>query len=73
MSSNSLTGETGYIKATEVQGSSFDVGDQVTYQGREMTISKGKNSDGDIKMSDLSGIKELASAIAVSSSLTRLE
>jgi len=72
LSSNNLTGKTGYIKVTEVSGSSFNVGDQVTYQGREMTISMAKYSGSDIEMNDLSGIKELASAIAVSGSLTSL-
>ena len=73
LSSNNLAGETGFIKAAEVQDSSFNVGDQVTYQGREMTISMAENSDGDIRMRDLHGIKELTSAIAASGSLTSLE
>ena len=59
LSDNHL-GETGYVKAAEVQGSSFNEGDKVIYQGREMIISKGKDSDGDIKMHDPTGVEALA-------------
>ena len=72
LSSNNLAGETGYVKANQVQGSSFEVGDKVTYKGLEMIISKGKDHDGDIKMIDLSGVKALADGIAVSRSLTQV-
>ena len=72
LSSNNLARETDYIKASKVQGTSFNVGDKVVYQGREMTISKGKDRDGDIKMIDLSGVKELASAIGVNASITQV-
>ena len=72
LSSNNLTGvgtETDYVKASEVQGSSFNVGDEVTYKGQKMIVSKGKDSDGDIKMktvADLSGITALADALRAS-------
>ena len=72
LSSNNLAGETGYVKANQVQGSSFEVGDKVTYKGLEMIISKGKDHYGDIKMIDLSGVKALADGIAVSRSLTQV-
>ena len=42
--------ESGYIKVSEVQGSSFEVGKIVQYQGEEMVVSKGVNSDGEIKL-----------------------
>ena len=75
LSSNNLgDAETGYVKASNVQGSSFGVGDKVFYQGREMIVSKGKDKDGDIKMKpavpDLSGITAIADAMRVSHSLT---
>ena len=73
LSSNNLTGETAYIKASEVEGDSFEVGDKVIYWGREMLVSKGKDFDGEIKMRPLdwrSGIQALADALRVSSSLT---
>ena len=75
LSNNNLgDGETGYVKARDVQGSSFNVGDKVVYQRREMVVSKGKDSDGDIKMkpavADLSGIKAIADALGVSPSVT---
>ena len=72
LASNKLAGETDYVNATKVQGSSFNVGDKVTYEGREMVISEGKGSDGDIKMIDMSGIKALADSLAVNASLTAL-
>ena len=77
LASNNLgDGETGYVKANTVQGSSFNEGDKVIYQGREMIVSKGKDSDGDIKMKpvapDLSGVQALADAILVNASLTQV-
>ena len=63
LASNNLAGETGYIKKSEVQGSSFEVGAKVTYEGREMTVSMAPDSDGDIKMIDLSGFMALAASL----------
>ena len=63
LASNNLAGETGYIKKSKVQGSSFEVGAKVTYEGREMTVSQAPNSDGDIKMMDLSGVMALAASL----------
>ena len=63
LASNNLAGVTGYIKASEVQGSSFNVGDKVLYQGREMVVSTAIDSDGEIMMSDLSGINAIADAL----------
>ena len=52
----------------------FNVGDKVTYQGREMIVSKGKDRDGKIKMRpvtcDLSGVKAIADALCDCPSLT---
>jgi len=73
---NNLTGETGYVKASEVQGISFEVGDKVIYQGREMLISTGKDSDGEIRMMPLdrlSVINAVADALRVSASLTEVD
>ena len=70
LASNNIAGETGYVKVSEVQGSSFEKGDTVVYKGQEMIISQGKDSDGDIKMIDMSGIKAIADALRVSASLT---
>ena len=63
LASNNLAGETGYIKTSEVQGSSFEVGAKVTYEGREMTVSKSPDSDGEMKMIDLSGCMALAACL----------
>ena len=75
LSSNSLCSvtETGYIKASKVQGASFNVGDKVMYEGKEMIVSRAKDSDGDIKMTnlpDLSGVNAIADALRVNGSLT---
>ena len=72
LASNGL-GETGYIKTSEVQGSSFEVGAKVTYEGREMTVSMAPDSDGDIKMYDLSGFMALAACLPECRSLTSLK
>ena len=63
LASNNLAGETDYINKSEVQGSSFEVGAKVTYEGREMTVSQAPDSDGDIKMIDLSGFMALAASL----------
>ena len=78
LSSNSLCSvtETGYIKASKVQGASFNVGDKVMYEGKEMIVSRAKDSDGDIKMTnlpDLSGVNAIADALRVNGSMTRLD
>ena len=62
LASNSL-GETSYVKKSEVSGDSFEVGSVVTYQGRQMTVSKAPDDDGEIKMFDPSGVLQLANAL----------
>ena len=42
--------ESDYIKVSKVKGNSFEVGKKVHYQGEEMVVSKGVDSDGDIKL-----------------------
>jgi len=73
LASNNLAGETYWVNPSEVQGSSFNVGDKVVYKGLEMVVSD-KFSDGDIKMVDMSmsmsGVKALADSLAVNGSLT---
>ena len=63
LAGNNLAGETGYIKTSEVQGSSFEVGAKVTYEGREMTVSMAPDSDGEMKMIDLSGFIVFAACL----------
>ena len=68
--------KTGYIKASQVQGSSFNEGDKVVYQGKEMIVSKAIDRDGDIKMTNLpymSGLNALANAFRVNGTLTSVE
>ena len=73
ISNNGLVGETDYVNATEVQGASKEVGAKVVYQDREMIVSKGVDSDGDLKMSDPSGITALADALKANAALTSLK
>ena len=56
-----------------MQGSSFEVGAKVTYEGREMTVSKAPDSDGDIKMVDMSGVFAFAVALPEAKSLRSLK
>ena len=72
LASNNL-GETGYVNKSEVQGSSFEVGAKVTYEGRETTVSMAPDSDGDMKMYDLSGVMALAACLPECRSLTSLK
>ena len=72
LASNNLV-ETGYVKKSKVQGASFEVGAKVTYEGRETTVSMAPDSDGDIKMYDLSGVMALAACLPECRSLTSLK
>ena len=56
-----------------MQGSSFEVGAKVTYEGREMTVSKAPDDEGDIKMVDMSGVFALAAALPEAKSLRSLK
>jgi len=80
VSSNNLAGKSGLVRAAELQaggqaggqGATFHVGDQVTYQGREMSIAT-VDRYGGIEMIDLSGIRALADSLAANSSLRQLD
>ena len=65
--------ETSYVKKSEVQGSSFEVGAKVTFKGREMTVSMAPDSDGYMAMVDLSGVMALAACLPECRSLTSLK
>ena len=45
--------DSGYVKASEVEGDSKEVGAKVVYQGREMVVSTGVDDDGELKMIDM--------------------
>ena len=65
--------ETDYVKKRKVQGSSFEVGAKVTYEGREMTVSMALDCNGYMKMYDLSGVMALAACLPECRSLTSLK
>ena len=73
LANNNLV-KTNYFKASEVEGASKEVGAKVIYQGREMTVSKGVNFGGDLKMipADLPGVRAIADALKVNAVLTEL-
>ena len=62
-----------YANKSMVQGSSFEVGAKVTYEGREMWVSEAPCSDGGMKMVDMSAILALAAALPECKSLRSLE
>ena len=72
LDNNNLAGETDYVKATEVQGDSKEVGAKVSYQGREMVVSKGIDSEGELKMRDFSGVTALAEALKLNKVLSSI-
>ncbi|EOD22412.1 hypothetical protein EMIHUDRAFT_255107 [Emiliania huxleyi CCMP1516] len=74
LSGNNINGETDYINASEVEGESKEVGAKVIYQGREMVVSVGVDSDGDLKLVDVvqTGVRAIAKALEVNGVLTKL-
>ena len=72
LSFNNLAGETGYINSTEVEGDSKEEGAKVVYQGREMTVIKGIDEDGELRMADFSGVLALANALKVNAAMTKI-
>ena len=73
LTNNELGGQTDYVKASEVEGASKEVGAKVMYQGREMVVSKGVNNDGELKMCDFSGITALADTLKTNTTLQNLK
>ena len=61
------------VNKSEVQGSSFEVGAMVTYEGREMTVSQAPDDDGLMNLVDISGILALAAALPECKSLRSLK
>ena len=74
LSDNNLGGETDYIKASEVEGESKQIGAKVIYQGREMVVSQGVDSDGELKLVDVvqTGVLAIAKALEVNGVLKAL-
>merc|ERR1712060_997279 len=70
LSSNCIGG--GYVKASEVDGQSIEVGAKVIYRGHEVTVVKGLDSYGEIEIQDLTGVVAMAKALEVNAVLTSL-
>ena len=73
LANNNLVSETNYVKASKVQGGSKEVGAKVIYQGREMTVSQGVDNDGELFMTDFSGVVAIAEALQSNSLLTDIK
>ena len=73
LANTNLVEETSCIKKSKVQGSSFEVGSKVTYQGRKMTVSQAPDKDGEIKMLDMSGVLALVASLPECKTLTSLK
>ena len=69
LSGNNIGGETGYIKASEVEGESKEGGAKVIYQGREMVVSKGVDSAGAREWARQARLKRSAGGQACSNRL----
>ena len=63
IASNNIGGVTDYIKKAEIAGSSFKKGATVTYKGSDWVVYQEEDSDGELKLQDLSGICALAAAL----------
>ena len=77
MAGNSLVGdggsETSYVNKSKVQGESFEVGAKVMYNGRQMTVSKAPDRDGDIKMINIAAVFALCKALPLMANLSDLK
>ena len=72
LSNNNLTSSK-YVKQNKLTGASFSAGTSVTFEGQQLTILKERDSDGDMLLGVLTGVKALADAISVSKSLTSID
>ena len=74
LSDNEIVNETDYVNKDKVTGSSFNVGDSVTYNGAPCIVSEGVDSDGDycLKMLNLAGIFALCDAVKGNTKMTTL-
>ena len=72
LSGNNLVQESSYIKKSECSGPSFNVGDIVVYKGEECSVSKGVDSDGELKVLFTAAFAVLAASFKSMPSLTDL-
>ena len=56
-----------------MQGASFEVGAKVTYEGREMTVSRAPDKYGFMWMVEMSGVFALAAALPEAKSLRSIK
>ena len=71
LSSNSIGGQ--YVKEAQATGTTFKVGDVVQWNGMEGTISKEKDSDGDIFVHFQQGTQAIAEALEVNRALKSVD
>ncbi|KAK3274960.1 hypothetical protein CYMTET_16888 [Cymbomonas tetramitiformis] len=61
-----------YVKLIDVQGSDLSPGSTCTYQECECPIIEGVDSDGEIRIQNIRGVKALATALEINTSLNTL-
>lgn len=62
-----------YVEAREVYGSSFELGTLVMHQGHEMVVAREKDSEGDIQLGTMEGVRVIAHGLNGSRSLAHLD
>ena len=72
-SSNNIAAESGYIKKTECTGSDFSVGSLIRYMNEECVVSKAVDTDGELKVRFLSGVKALADGLSTNITIKSLD
>ena len=71
MGDNSIVSESGYIKKSKCKGDNFEVGSIVFYGGDECVVSKAVDSDGDLKVHYVAGIKAITAAPETNTTITK--
>ena len=73
LSNNNIGGVSGDVKKDKLQGTSFKKGDTVQYNGQQCIVVMEEDSDGDLKVQNISGVVALAEALKVNRALTSLD
>lgn len=63
----------GYVKKNKLQGTSFKKDDTVQYNGQQCIVVMEEDSDGDLKVQNISGVVALAEALKVNRALTSVD
>ena len=72
LSGNNIGGMS-WVKKGKLQGTTFKKGDTVQYNGQECMVLVEEDSDGDLKVQNISGVVALAEALKVNRSLNSVD